>query len=95
MAVLTVLALSLTGPAAIGIRIGKMHALCSRRFGHMGPSGVLGRTALMLLPLARIMLMGTVILIQMGKMSSRDASVGRKNYFPSSSVCVDAFAKSS
>lgn len=47
----------------------------------------------MLLPLALIMLMGTVVLIQMGNMSSRDAAVGRKNYFPRSSVCVDAFAK--
>ena len=90
---LTVLALSLAGPMAIGIKIGKRHALCSRRFGPMRPSGVLGRTVSMLLPLALIMLMGTVILIQMGNMSSRDAAVGRKNYFPRSSVCVDAFAK--
>lgn len=90
---LTVLALSLTGPMAIGTRIGKSHALCSRRFGQMRRYGVLGRTALTLLPLALTMLMETVILIQMGKMSSRDASVGRNNCFPGFSVRVGAFAK--
>ena len=91
--VLTALALCLTGPMAIGIRIGKRHALCSRRFGQMRQSGVLGRTALVLLPLALIMLMETVILIQMGNLSSRGASVGRNNCFSSSSVCVGAFAR--